>query len=124
LTIVDIHLLPELLEKFISETAGTNVSLLKLFPKQNDWKGALFPAVTAEMQRVAQQIWSTPFCGVTHRLHLQEKVFELLALQLQPILADQAPRQPPSGCKPETTLVFIKALYSRLYRCALSLKIR
>lgn len=99
---VNIHLLPEVLEKFISETAGANASLVKLFLKQNDWKVSFFPAVTMEMRRVAQQIWSAPFCGNIRRLYLQEKVFELLALQLQPILADQMLRQPPPGRKPET----------------------
>ena len=45
---------------------------------------------------------TTPFCGVTRRLYLQEKVFDLLALQLQPILLDQNLVQPPPGRKPDT----------------------
>jgi AraC-like DNA-binding protein len=99
---VNVDFLPEVLEKFLLKIPGTNASLIKLLLKQNDWKVSFFPAVTAEMRRVAQQIWTTPFCGNTRRLYLQEKVFELLALQLQPILADQTLHQPPPGRKPET----------------------
>jgi AraC-like DNA-binding protein len=99
---VNIHLLPDVLEEFLLGMTGVDTSLSKLLLKQNDWKVSFFPAVTAEMRRVAQQIWTPPFCGTTRQLYLQEKVFELLALQLQPILSDQNLLQPPPGRKPET----------------------
>jgi AraC-like DNA-binding protein len=102
IVMVDIHLLPEVLEQFFSEITVSNAALLKLLLKQNGWKVAFFPTVTAEMQRVAQQIWTAPFCGTTRRLYLQTKVFDLLELQLQSILSDPALSQPPPGRKPET----------------------
>jgi AraC-like DNA-binding protein len=100
LTMVNIHLLPEVLERFCAGQAETE--LLKLLIKQNDWKVSFFPSVTAAMQRVAQQMWTAPYCGPTRRLYLQAKALELLALQLQPILADQTLLQPPPGRKPDT----------------------
>lgn len=102
IVLINIHLLPDVVENFLSGAAGENTSLVKLLLKQNDWKITFFPAVTTEIRRVAQQIWTAPFCGTARRLYLQEKVFELLALQIQPILADQMLCQPPPGRKPDT----------------------
>jgi AraC-like DNA-binding protein len=99
---VNIHFLPEVLEKFLSEITDMDTCLSKLFLKQNDWKVSFFPAVTAEMRRVAQQIWMTPLCGTARRLYLQGKVLELLTLQLQPILSDHHLLQPPPGRKLDT----------------------
>jgi hypothetical protein len=62
---VDINLLPEVLEQFLSGMAGANAALLKLLLRQNDWKVSFFPTVTAEMRQVAQQIFTAPFCGTT-----------------------------------------------------------
>jgi AraC-like DNA-binding protein len=99
---INIELLPGVLEEFLLGMSDVNASLLKLLLKQNDWKVSFFPTVTEEMWRVAQQIWMTPLCGTARRLYLQEKVFELLALQLQPILSDQNLLHPPPGRKPDT----------------------
>jgi AraC-like DNA-binding protein len=98
---VDINLLPEVLEQFWSSMAGANAALLKLLLKQNDWKVSFFPTVTAEMRQVAQQIFTAPFCGATRRLYLQEKVFDLLTLQLEAILADRRLSQSLAGRKSE-----------------------
>ncbi len=54
------------------------------------------------MQVAVQQILSCPFQGVTRRLYLQAKVFELLAMQLEPILADQGQYKSVPRLKPET----------------------
>jgi AraC-like DNA-binding protein len=101
-TQIHIHLLPSVFETFCAEMFGADETLLKLLIKHNDWKVSFFPAVTPELRRVAQEIWLAPFRGTARRIYLQEKVFELLALQLQPILADQMLHQPPPGRKPET----------------------
>jgi len=100
LTMVNVHFLPEVLERFCAE--NTEAKLLKLLIQPNDWKVPFFPRVTPAMQQVAQQMWATPLCGLTRRLYLQAKAFELLALQLQPILSDQHLWQPPPGRKPDT----------------------
>lgn len=99
---VNIHLLPKVLEEFLLGMTGSNKTLLKLLLKRNDWKVSFFPKVTLAMQQVAQQIITVPFCGTARRLYLQTKVFDLLELQLQPILADQTLCYPPSGRKPDT----------------------
>ncbi len=99
---VDIHLLPNVLEEFLLGMTGYNKTLLKLLLKGNDWKVSFFPSVTLAMRQVAQQIITAPFCGTARRLYLQTKVFDLLELQLQPILADQTLCYPPPGRKPET----------------------
>ncbi|MBE9048995.1 helix-turn-helix transcriptional regulator [Nostocales cyanobacterium LEGE 11386] len=102
LILVDIHLLPKVLEEFLSGMTGCNTKLLKLLLKRNDWKVSFFPSVTLAMRQVAQQIMTAPFCGTARRLYLQTKVFDLLELQLQPILADQILCYPPPGRKPDT----------------------
>ncbi len=99
---VNIHLLPEVLEQFLLGMIDANTALLKLLLKQNDWKVPFFPTVTTEMRQVAQQIGTAPLCGTARRLYLQAKVFELLALQLQPILSDHNLLQSPPGRKPDT----------------------
>jgi AraC-like DNA-binding protein len=101
-TQINIHLLPSVLETFCADISESDAALLKLLIKRNDWKVSFFPKVTAAMRRVAEQIWATPYCGPARRLYLQAKVFELLALQLQPIVSDQTLLQPPLGRKPDT----------------------
>ncbi|MGH3612200.1 MAG: helix-turn-helix transcriptional regulator [Pseudonocardia sp.] len=97
-----IHLLPEAFAKFYSGLAGSNDTLLKLLLKQEDWKVSFFPLVTRQAQRLAQQILQSPFHGATRLLHFQSQVFDLLALQLQPILADQRLTESAVGRKPDT----------------------
>ncbi|HEY9626432.1 MAG TPA: AraC family transcriptional regulator [Coleofasciculaceae cyanobacterium] len=101
-TQINIHLLPSVLETFWAGMEEGDATLLKLLIKRNDWKVSFFPTVTAAMRRVAEQIWAMPYCGSTRRIYLQAKVFELLALQLQPIVSDQTLLQPPPGRKPDT----------------------
>lgn len=50
---VNIELLPEVLEEFLSGMTGMDTSSSKLLLKNNDWKVSFFPTVTAEMRRVA-----------------------------------------------------------------------
>ncbi|WP_202925164.1 hypothetical protein [Myxacorys almedinensis] len=85
---INIHLLPEVFIEFFSGMAGCNDALLKVLVKQEDWKASFFPITTDAMRRAARQVWDAPFRGAIRRLYLQEKVFELLSLQLQSILVD------------------------------------
>lgn len=53
------------------------------------------------MQAVVQQILHCPYQGVTKRIYLQAKVFELLALQIESLLADQKTKHNFHQLKPE-----------------------
>ncbi|MES1021419.1 AraC family transcriptional regulator [Gloeocapsa sp. BRSZ] len=86
---INVHLLPELLKGFM---AGEPEQIVKLFIKENEWKVSFFPDVTWTMQAAVRQILNAPFQGTAQRLYLQSKVFELLAMQLEPILADSGVR--------------------------------
>jgi AraC-like DNA-binding protein len=102
LVAVSIHLLPEVFAEFFARMAGATDALMKVLLKSDDWKVSFFPNVTTEMRWVAQQMLNTPFHGSTRQLYLQSKVFELLTLQLHPLLSDQRLCQPLPGRKPET----------------------
>ncbi|NJN38814.1 MAG: helix-turn-helix transcriptional regulator [Acaryochloridaceae cyanobacterium CSU_3_4] len=99
---LNIHLLPEVFTEFFSGLLGANEAVLNVLVKQEEWKASFFPKVTPAIRQMAQQIFQVPFRGTMRRLYLQEKVFELLALQLQPILADQRLCNPQPGRKPDT----------------------
>jgi AraC-like DNA-binding protein len=99
---VHIHLLPEVFARFYPGLAVSNETFLKLLLKQEDWKVSFFPPVTQEARQLAQQILQSPFCGATQRLYLQSQVFDLLSLQLEPILSDQRLTSPVPGRKPDT----------------------
>ena len=98
---INVEIKPELLEAFFP-TDLEQSPRLKLLVKDNDWKTSFFPETTFAMQVVVQQILHSPFQGVTRRLYLQAKVFELLAMQLEPILADRGHYQSVPRLKPET----------------------
>ncbi|QUS60322.1 helix-turn-helix transcriptional regulator [Synechocystis sp. PCC 7339] len=96
---INVHLEPEILEQFL---VGQSSSLSQALFKKDDWKMAWFPAITAEMRTVAQQMLQCPFRGVTRRFFLQAKVFELLALQLDSIMADHHSSPYTGNLKPTT----------------------
>lgn len=99
---IDIHLLPEVFAEFYSGLTDANDTLLKVLLKSNDWKVSFFPAVTPETRRLAQQIFQATFQGTMQRLKLQAQVLDVLALQLQPILADGRVCVPAPGRKSDT----------------------
>ncbi|AIE73439.1 MULTISPECIES: AraC family transcriptional regulator [unclassified Synechocystis] len=96
---INVHLQPQVLEPFL---AGQSPSLGQALLKTDEWKTAWFPVITAEMRTVAQQMFQCPFHGVTRRIFLQAKVFELLSLQLDGIMADQGMVNSPTTLKPAT----------------------
>ncbi|WNZ25525.1 helix-turn-helix transcriptional regulator [Leptolyngbya sp. NK1-12] len=86
--IVNIEIEPELLDTFF--TGGQyGADTLEQLVKGEDWKVAFYPTVTAKIQAIAQQLWHPPYHGTAKRLYLQGKVFELLAIYLSLIEADQ-----------------------------------
>jgi AraC-like DNA-binding protein len=117
LALVNIHFQPEAFTEFFTGLTGANAALLKVLVKQQEWKVSFFPQVTLAMRRVAQQMCQVPWRGAMRRLYLQEKVFELLSLQLQPILTDRRLCHSQPGLKPKTIARLYHArelLHSRL----------
>lgn len=94
---VNIHFAPAVLEQMLADQSPELRQSLLCY---GDWKKAWFPKVTPTMRTVAQQIIQCPFEGATRHVYLQAKVFELLALQLEEVLA--APKQQPAQFKSST----------------------
>lgn len=74
--------------------------LRKLF-KDDDLHPVFYPQSTPTIYGVAQQIINCPFHGVTKQIYLQGKIFELIALQLAPLLENEEKKQTPS-LRPDT----------------------
>ncbi len=83
---VDIHLQPHLFRQLFATPAGELPSELQPLVKGEDWQQVFSPKTTEAMRLVVRQIIDCPFWGMTKRLYLQGKVFELMALQLDDIL--------------------------------------
>ncbi|NJL37470.1 MAG: helix-turn-helix transcriptional regulator [Leptolyngbyaceae cyanobacterium SM1_4_3] len=98
---INVHLEPELLGQLLGED-GWRSSEWREFVQQDDWKLAFFPAVTAAMQCVVQEIVNVPYQGITKRMYLQAKVLELLTLMVDPVLSDRTEPLPDLKLKPET----------------------
>lgn len=98
---VNIHLEPQVLETFFPPSQQGSESRQQLI-KENEWKTSFFPEINLAMLRVIQQIINVPYQGITRRIYLQGKVFELLALQLDSILADQGDPLFSPRLKPDT----------------------
>ncbi|MEH2180230.1 AraC family transcriptional regulator [Nostoc sp.] len=108
---------PELLATFFPTVDGEIPPQLRFLAKANEWQTLLYPKTTTAIQTVAQQIFDCPYHGMTRRLYLQGKVLELMALQLDPFLAEEAGVQPSPRLK-NTTIACIyharEILLSRL----------
>jgi AraC-like DNA-binding protein len=101
-TYVNIQLGPEVLESFFLTDRQRHSEPMKQLFKGEDWKVSFYPAVTAKVRSLAQQIWNTPYCGGQRRLYLQSKVFELLVTQLDLIGVGQDQN---SGNGPKRTTI-------------------
>ncbi|MEA5618664.1 AraC family transcriptional regulator [Cronbergia sp. UHCC 0137] len=102
LTCVNVHIEPEVLKSFLLEDGQYNSDIQKLLFKGEDWKISFYPKVTPVMRSLAQQMWNVPYRGAAKRMYLQAKVFELVAMHLDWISAEQQPIHDKSGLKPET----------------------
>jgi AraC-like DNA-binding protein len=87
---VNIHLQPHLLHQFFATPTGELPSELQPLIQGEDWQRVFSPKVTRTMRSVVQQIIDCPYLGITKRLYLQGKVFELMALQLEGMLSHEA----------------------------------
>lgn len=102
LTCVNVEIEPELLDSFLLEDGQYSSDIQKLLFKGEDWKLSFYPTVTPAMRSLAQQMWNVPYRGAAKRMYLQAKVFELVAMHLDLISADQQPIHDTPGLKPET----------------------
>lgn len=98
---VNIHLQPQLFSQLFATPAGDLPPQLQPLLRGDDWQQVFSPRVTGAMRSVVQQIIDCPFLGVTKRLYLQGKVFELMALQLDSILGPP-PATPAESLKADT----------------------
>lgn len=79
---VNIHLDPQLLRQLFATPTGELPPELQPLIQGDDWQRVFSPRVTGVMRKVVQQMMDCPFVGMTKRLYLQSKVFELMVLQL------------------------------------------
>lgn len=97
---VNIHLQPQLLYQLFATPTGELPPELQALVQGSDWQRVFSPRVTRTMRSVVQQIINCPLMGMTKRLYLQSKVFELMALQLEGMLSNRT--APSSTLKAET----------------------
>jgi len=99
---VNIHMEPDVLKNFFAAPSGELPTELQFLVKDNDWQTCLAPtAITPTMQVALQQILNCPYEGITKKIYLQGKVFELLALQLEPLLKKNKPKRDRRRLKPK-----------------------
>ena len=83
-TIVSVHFEPYLLENLFAESSGELPSELKSLIKKDDWRTCFQShKLPSEILVLIQQILHCPYQGLTKKMYLQGKVFELMALQLK-----------------------------------------
>ncbi|NEQ24157.1 MAG: helix-turn-helix transcriptional regulator [Microcoleus sp. SIO2G3] len=98
---VNIHMQPQLLSQLFAEPTGDLPTELQPLVRGDEWQQRFSPKTTGEMRSVVKQIIDCPFLGAAKRLYLQGKVFELMALQLNGMMADQTATATAS-VKPDT----------------------
>ncbi len=99
---VNVHLEPEVFCSFIGEPSGRIPPELQQLVRRRDQEYYVCSGTTtAAMQVALQQILHCPYQGLTRRIYLQGKVFELLALLLELLLEEQKAQRHPPKLKPE-----------------------
>lgn len=101
---VNIHLQPHVFSQFFAMPTGELPPELQPLMKGDDWQQVFSPKISQAMRSVVQQMIDCPWIGITKRLYLQGKVFELMALQLNGILE---PQPAPSGSLKTDTIARI-----------------
>jgi AraC-like DNA-binding protein len=99
---IDIQMPPELLATFFPGKDGGIPAELKFLAKGNDFQSLIYQKITPEIRLLAEQIYNCPYQGMKKRIYLQGKVLELIALQLTPMLEDEATQQAPPRLKSKT----------------------
>jgi AraC-like DNA-binding protein len=102
LTMVNVEIEPDLLEPLFGEEGHLGKDLKTLLCKGQDWKASFYPTLTLAMRSLAQQIWHVPYHGMARRMFLQAKVWELLAMQIDLVMTDQAAATTTIKLRPDT----------------------
>ena len=82
---INLHIDPEVISIFLPDLDS---AFAEVFLRKDEWKESFFPEVTPLIRTLVRQIINAPYRGITRKLYLQAKVFELLAMQLDPIVAE------------------------------------
>ena len=96
---INLHIDPEVVSLFLPDLDS---AFAEVFLRKDEWKESFFPEVTPLIRTLVRQIINAPYRGVTKKLYLQAKVFELLAMQLDPIMAEFSLLPVRSSLKPQT----------------------
>ncbi|MEX0272172.1 helix-turn-helix transcriptional regulator [Leptolyngbyaceae cyanobacterium UHCC 1019] len=99
--VVNVELEPERLDQWLGEEQVQSITR-SLLCKGQDWKASFYPKQTNAMRSLALQIWNPPYQGAARRMYLQAKVWELLAMQIDLLTADQAGNLSTPKLKPDT----------------------
>jgi AraC-like DNA-binding protein len=84
---------PDLFQRLYGNSTGELPPALQMLIKPNDWQQCWRDRpVTPSMYAIVQDIQTCLYEGLIKQMYLQGKVFELLALQLEPILVDRVTR--------------------------------
>lgn len=102
LMMVNVEIEPDLLEPLFGEEGQLGKDIKTLLCKAQDWKVSFYPTITPALRSLAQQIWNAPYHGMARRMYLQAKVWELLAMQIDLVMADQTATVPTVKLRPDT----------------------
>jgi AraC-like DNA-binding protein len=97
-----IHLEPPALISYLGMPFEELPIILQQLVQTQDWQ-TTFPSrsLTPAMQIIVQQILNCPYVDIVQKIYLQSKVYELLALHLEPILSDAQLSEPSTRLKPK-----------------------
>lgn len=98
--VVNVEMEPAWMDAVFGEDMTADLRAL-LYKGQN-WKASFYPKMTPAMRSLSQQIWNAPYRGMAQRMYLQAKVWELLAMQIDFIMADRMATPTRPGLKPDT----------------------
>lgn len=97
--VVNVEMQPELVQSTFGYLPDAIASLLY---KGQDWKASFYPTVTPALRSLAQQIWKAPYSGAMQQMYLYSKAWELLAMQIDLLVADQAKAVTEANFRPDT----------------------
>jgi len=99
---VNIHIEPDALEQWTPDSSGPFSQTLERLIRPSDQLFDLHICDTSPaMQQIVQQILHCPFQGITQRMYLESKVWELMALQLAQLPEMDGSTPSAKGLKPD-----------------------
>lgn len=106
--IVSVHFEPHLLKTLFAQSSEELPSELKPLIKKDDSRTCFeSQKVLSEIQILVQQIFHCPYQGLTRKMYLQGKVFELMALQFEALKRENKSK----NCKQKLKSEDIERIY-------------